>query len=141
MVESRTRFYNIWVWIKTRCNNPKVPGYKKYWWAWISLSATWHNYQNFKNDMYESYLEHCKKFWEKQTTIDRIDNKRWYSKNNCRWATRIIQNVNRRNTIMFTYKWETKCLKHWCLDLWLKYKTVHQRINAYNWTIKKALNL
>ena len=51
---------------------------------------------NFKNDMYDSYLEHCKLKWEKNTTIDRINVNLWYNKENCRWADWVIQANNKR---------------------------------------------
>ena len=47
--------------------------------------------------MYESYLEHCNQYWERQTTIDRIDVDWDYCKENCKRSTFDEQNHNKRN--------------------------------------------
>ena len=51
--------------------------------------------------MYESYLEHIKKFGKKNTTIDRIDNDGNYCKENCHWATAKEQSLNVRKITTF----------------------------------------
>lgn len=71
-------------------------------------------------------------------TIDRIDNNKGYSPNNCRWITMKKQQRNRRSNRNYTINGETHCLKEWCEILGLKYKTVHMRI-CRNWTIERAL--
>lgn len=53
--------------------------------------------------MWESYEAHVKEYWEKDTTIDRIDVNWDYCKDNCRWATYKEQFENRN--IMF---WKIK---------------------------------
>lgn len=99
---TNTRFYNIWSGIKLRCLSPKCNTYHKYGGAGITISDSWLSFNNFKKDMYEEYLEHSKIHGEKQTTIDRIDGKLGYSKENCRWADYSIQTnntkINNKNT-------------------------------------------
>lgn len=60
------------------------------------IKCLWNNYQEFKNDMYESFLVHLKKYGKIQTSLDRINNDGNYSKENCRWANWEIQNKNKR---------------------------------------------
>lgn len=91
------RFYAIWGDMKYRCNNPNCKKYNLYGGRGIKVCNEWMNYQNFYNDMWESYQEHCKQFGVKDTTLDRIDSNKGYSIENCRWATNKEQRINVRN--------------------------------------------
>lgn len=122
-----TRFNNIFRWIKARCNIKSHPSYKNYWWAWIK--CLWNSFDEFKNDMYESYLEHVEKFWENNTTIDRIDYNWNYCKENCRRATMKEQWNNTSTNVHIRYKWkEYKSIMLLCEELWLKYNAIYKRI-------------
>ena len=99
---SYTRFYNIWRWIRCRCENTNRKESRLYILKWITRYKRRDTFLNFKKDMYKSYLEHKEKYWENQTTIDRIDNNWNYCKNNCRRATYKVQNNNQR------YKYKQK---------------------------------
>lgn len=97
MRESRTRLYRIFENMKSRCNNPNNSHYSSY--GAKGIKVEWDSYKEFKKDMYESYLKHCKENGENNTSIDRIDVNSNYCKDNCKWATRVEQDHNRRNTI------------------------------------------
>lgn len=100
--ESRTPFYWIWREMVQRCTNINNKSYKVYGVLWID--ERWVVYQNFKKDMYHTYQIHLKKFWRWNTSIDRINNNLWYSRNNCRWATKKEQSRNRSNTFLLWWK-------------------------------------
>jgi hypothetical protein len=89
-----TRFNRTYRWIWARCNNKNNRYYKNYWWRWIKL--LWESFEQFRDDMYESYLEHVKEHGERQTTIDRKENDWHYCKENCKWSTWVEQANNKR---------------------------------------------
>ena len=88
--------------------------------------------------MYKNYLEHVKKFGEKDTTIDRKDNNGDYCKENCIWATRKIQENNRRNNHFLTYNGEIMTISQWANKLKLGNNILFSRIKL-GWSIEKAL--
>lgn len=89
-----TRFYHVWRGMILRCSTPTSSSYKRYGAKGIKVCKRWQIFINFRDDMYNKYLEHAKEFGEKNTTIDRIDNNKGYLPGNCRWATWKLQKEN-----------------------------------------------
>ncbi len=116
---SKTKFYRVWKAIKNRCNNPNVESYKDYGGRGIKICERWlESFENFRDDMYESYLEHKKN--NNSTTINRINNNGNYEPSNCKWATYLEQTKNKRKSIKPKfYKTELKlcdiCKKYFTL--------------------------
>ena len=125
-----TRFYSIWKHMKQRCLNKNNKHFPYYGGRGITICQEWiDNFENFYNDMYESYLKHIEEFGEKETTIDRINVNGNYEPNNCCWATRSEQSFNRRNTILVredeNSPWQS--LHAWCKEHNENYNTWIQR--------------
>jgi hypothetical protein len=90
------KIYTTWMSMKNRCHNKNEPSYKYYGAKGIFVCDEWHEFENFYNDMGEPPT--------KDHSIDRIDNSKGYSKDNCRWATRKQQHYNKTNNVYFEYE-------------------------------------
>ena len=136
---SDSRLYRVYMGIKTRCNNSNDHTYKYYGGVGITICDSWmESFLNFKNDMYESYLEHVDKYGEDNTTVDRIDVSGNYCKENCKWATKLEQANNRRTTTYVYYGNNKYALGELCRILNKKYYMVYRRIKL-GWNIYQAL--
>jgi len=83
--------YTAWSGMWSRCSDPDQPNYKNYGGRGVTICERWKHFKNFAEDMGIRP--------SKQHSLDRIDNSKGYSIENCRWATRIQQNTNKRTYI------------------------------------------
>ena len=81
--------YNTWRAMRRRCTNPKDKDYSKYGAVGILVCPEWEDYISFVSDMGEPMGNE---------TLDRIDPYGNYEKQNCRWASIVTQNRNKRST-------------------------------------------
>ena len=82
--------YRTWDSIIQRCLNKNSKDFPKYGGKGINVCSEWRLFSAFFKDM---GLRPAK------TSIDRIDNAKGYSKENCRWATKTQQGRNKGNNI------------------------------------------
>ena len=116
---TNTKVYSTWEHIKSRCLNTKDKKYPLYGGRGITISSDWMTFEKFYQDMSDPpSLKH---------SIDRIDNKQGYNKENCRWATAKEQARNQRSNLLITYQGETRCLAAWCELKSLNYMMAYER--------------
>lgn len=131
--KSNTRIYKIWRHMKDRCYNPKNKDYKLYGAEGKTICDEWINsFQNF----YDWSMSHG---YQEQLEIDRIDWRKGYYPDNCRWVTRKEQNNNNRNNHIIEYKGKKQTMSQWAEELNINYSTLRSRVNELGWTIDKAL--
>lgn len=138
--DTGTRFHSIWVDMRGRCSSPRKTMYPRYGGRGISVCDRWGKYEDFKEDMYESYLTHAKEHGERQTSIDRIDVNGNYEPGNCRWANREIQGNNTTKTRLVTIDGITQSVSQWMKENGLQSSGVYKRL-ARGWKIEDALTL
>lgn len=132
------RLHRIWCSMKQRCFNPQSTGFKNYGGAGISICDEWRNdFQAF----YEWAMAHG---YADDLTIDRIDNGKGYSPDNCRWVDMKKQQNNRRNNRKVDYCGCEYTISELAAILNIPYATLLGRINSgwdqSEWGIKPNFN-
>ena len=128
------RLYEIYHGIKKRCYNTHCDRYKDYGGRGIKMCPAW---LEGGVDVFIDWA--LKNGYDDSLTIDRIDNDKDYSPENCTWSTYIKQARNKRDTKYVEYHGETKPLAEFCEELNLPYDAIHNRIYALKWDVEKAL--
>lgn len=88
MANDNCPIYKCWKNMRNRCLNSNAINYKDYGGRGISICERWDNFELFKLDMGSKP--------EGDYSIDRKDVNGNYEPDNCRWASRFIQNNNKQ---------------------------------------------
>jgi hypothetical protein len=104
--------------MKSRCYNPNTSSYAYCGKRGITVCDEWkHSFKSFSDWAFgNGYAD--------DLSIDRIDNNKGYSPENCRWVDSYTQANNKRNLIYVN----GASLKKWCREHNYNYKTYTSRI-------------
>lgn len=123
--------YRIWQGMKSRCNNPKNPGFELYGGRGIKVCDSW-------DKSFDAFFEDMGQRPSKNHSLERKDNSKGYSKDNCKWATVKEQTRNRRVTFMVDFKGTMTPLAEVAEATGESYKFLYDRVRN-GWTIGEAL--
>lgn len=128
--KSRSREYKIWSGIKDRCSNPECSIYWRYGERGITYDPKWETFEGFWEDMKNGYGD--------DLSIDRIDGKGNYTKENCRWATDSEQALNREDSLAISVNGVPVGIEFLAKFFGLKRPTLYSRLQR-GWGLKRAL--
>jgi hypothetical protein len=115
--------------MKDRVARPKQDCYKN-----VTICDRWLN-------SFENFLEDMGKAPSFNYQLDRIDNRKGYSPDNCRWLTHKENQRNKTDNVVIEWQGQKKCLSEWHENLGSKlgitYGTLSNRI-IRGWPVEKA---
>lgn len=130
--QRKSQEYTAYLNMILRCYNPKARGYERYGAKGIKVCSKWLQcFANFYSDMGTKPTS--------KHSLDRIDNKKGYSPENCRWATSKEQSENRRNTIWLEFNGKRMTATSWAKEVGLPVTSVYTRI-ANGWSPERVLS-
>lgn len=120
----------VWASMKQRCSDMSVRSYASYGGRGITVCDRWlESFENFFEDMGDR---------PEGLQLDRIDNNKGYSKENCRWVTPSQNCRNRRDTLFITFNGATLSIMDWSDQIGVNTGTIRKRLKK-GWDVGKVL--
>lgn len=131
--KTKTNEFKTWTNMVARCSSSTHKSYHRYGGRGIAVCERWIGKTGFLNFLEDMGERHSNKY-----SLDRIDNNKGYSPENCRWADTTTQARNKRNNNLVTYKNITRCLTEWSEIINIPTSTLYHRLKK-GWEIEKVL--
>lgn len=130
-----TVLYGRWANIKDRCTNPNCKDYKNYGGRGITICDDW------KTDFVPFYNWAITNGFSENLQIDRKDNSKGYSPQNCHWVSVKENSNNRRNSITVSIMGCEKSMIELSEETKIPYQTLYKHFKAgdvENYIIKRT---
>jgi len=127
--------YNVWTDLMMRCGHHKGASAKilaNYAGRGITVCPEWQHLKTFEQWALANG-------WKKELQLDRIDNDKGYSPENCRFVTPKENVRNRRNTVKIRGVSLAEYYDAYANKEVLSYRTFFTRITKLHWLVEKAL--
>lgn len=119
---SKTRIYQIFHGMHSRCYNPNSPHYSHYGGRGITVCDEWSDYDSFKKWTESSG-------YSDELSLDRMDNNHNYCPENCKWSTQTEQMQHTSRTKNITHNGKTMCAMDWSRETDIPHSTILYRIS------------
>lgn len=129
--QAGTPLYRVWSSMWDRCTREKSQQYADYGGRGITVDPRWEKFETFLADMGTPPFEGA--------SIDREDNDKGYSPENCRWATRVEQAENTRRNKRYMYKGQLRLIKDVAEETGLAIGYLYYRVNSMGHSLDQAV--
>jgi hypothetical protein len=126
--------YDAYYHMLHRCHNPDSQKFKDYGGRGITVCKRWQDsnkgFQNFLDDMGEKPYSNYQ--------LDRQNNDKGYSPNNCRWVSPRKNSNNTRTNVRIKFAGKTRTVAEWARQYGMSWSTLNTRLSK-GWSVKKSL--
>lgn len=129
--------YKIYCGMKQRCYNRNHKEYWLYGERGITISNEWLG----KYGAIKFIIWSLENGWEEGLTIDRMDNDRGYSPDNCRWTDEATQSRNRRNVTLYEYNGKYMTLNQIAIENNIDSSKLYKLVNRDKNDLYKAIDI
>ena len=126
---SKDRLYAVYRAMRQRCLCTKHPSYKFYSKNGITVCGEWmgeDGFANFKKWALENGYDYSKD--RKEQSLDRVDNLKGYSPDNCRWVSHSQNCKNTSRNVELTYDGKTMVITDWAKEVGLSVGAIRNRM-------------
>lgn len=116
--------YGAYSKMRDRCYNSNVKSYRDYGERGITICDEWTGQEGVKN--FCEWADNTG--YQKGLEIDRIDNDKGYSPDNCRWVDKFVQANNKRTNRRIDGFGTTKTIGEWSRILNIDYDMIYRRL-------------
>lgn len=121
------RLYHLWNAMKQRCYSPGNPSYKYYSAKGITVCDEWLNdFYAFRQWAIDNGYDYSKT--RKEQSLDRIDNQKGYSPDNCRFVSHSENCKNTDRNVWLTHNGLTLVITDWSRRLNIPVETIRGRM-------------
>jgi hypothetical protein len=136
----KTRLHRIWVSMHARCECPSHRSYEKY--KDRKICDEWHLIPKARKQLgFLAFFNWAMaNGYSDNLTLDRIDNDKGYSPDNCRWITNKEQQKNKSDNVVVEYMGVKKILTDWVKELNISRMAVVHCVRRYGLTYQEAFD-